>query len=157
MQVKNLSGFISSIEDKINKLEQKAVLEVTKIATELTIDMMSNTPVWSGETVRNYAWGTSMPSGGPEKEIGSQDPGATNSMSLGSEPRRPANEAAALSEIKSIKLTTLQPLYGTNKVSGDKWDLVDNGAAPTRSTSRSPGGVSRRAVQKIRQGNENIK
>lgn len=157
MHFKNIDGFIGEIEKKIEKLEEKAAVEVTSIAVELTVALMENTPVWSGETVRNYAWGTTMPGTGAVKEIGSSDPGPTNSMSLGSEPRRPANEAAALSEVKSIKMTTLQPLYGTNRIAADKWDLIDNGAAPTTATSRTPGGISRRATQKVRQGNENVK
>lgn len=55
----------------------------------------SLTPVYTGETVRNYIWTMNVPFSGVHEAIDSGPTGATNSMPLGVEPRRAANEAAA--------------------------------------------------------------
>lgn len=157
MQIKNTDGFLSGIQKAIDNTEKKAIQEIKSVALRVTQKMMDQTPVWSGSTVRNYHWSTSRAGGSEKAPIGSGDPGPTGSMPLGAEPRRDANQQAALGEIGSLKLTSLVNLYGTNNISSDKWDLIDNGKAPSADRARNAAGVSKRAVQHERVTNENVK
>lgn len=138
----------------VKALEKEAVVITQKGAREAMRSMMSATPVWSGETVRNYVWAKGKrPSGGTKEPIGTGDPGPTNSMSLGAEPRRGANEGAAKQEMEAaISGDKLVSLFATNTIAASKWDLVDNGSIPggPGQRRRGPGGVSKLAEQTLR-------
>lgn len=62
----------------------------------------SLTPVHTGQTVRNYIWTAGEPFYGVFDAIDTGDPGRTNSMPLGPEPRRAANEAAAAESLHGL-------------------------------------------------------
>jgi hypothetical protein len=67
------------------------------------------------------------------------------------EPRRPANQAAAMAEVMAaLQPEKLVTYYITNTVNAAKWDLVENGSAPTPERARFPGLVSLLAEQAIR-------
>jgi hypothetical protein len=158
----NVTGSLPSSQEVMAELKQQALERMKNAARTAMGEFMALTPVWSGKTVRNYAWGIGeAPSGGMKEPIGGDgyvpgagwaaqrkgDPGPTNSMALGDEPRRAANEEAALADMEDVLsgYTELRPLVLTNF--SDVWDLVDNGSAPTPERSRSPGGVSILAEQ----------
>lgn len=65
----------------------------------------SRTPVHEGTTVRNYIWTTGTPFGGLYNAIDTGPTGSTNRMTLGSEPRRKANEAAAEESLSALDFT----------------------------------------------------
>lgn len=139
------------IQKEIESLKQQGVEATKEAARQLTKEMMDRTPVWSGKTVRNYAWGfNGAPSGGQQDELGSGPKGPTGSLGLGDEPRRAENEAAALAEMEGVLggVTELGTLCVDNF--SDIWDLVDNGSAPTADRSRNPGGVSILAEQAVK-------
>jgi len=132
--------------------EQQAVEETKRAARVVTESLFEHTPVWSGETIRNFTWGIGTPpAGGAKPVIGSGDPGPTNSMPMGSEPRRPANEAAVMSELNAaLSFNKLADLFVTNTVAATKWNLVDSGVAPAPGQARNPGGVEVPALQSAR-------
>jgi hypothetical protein len=161
-----LEGTLSELQAELERIKKEAI-DATKDAVRiLTRELMDRTPVWSGKTVRNYAWGLDRaPGGGQIEPIGGpgyvparaggnrksqreQNPGPTNSMPLpDGEPRRAANEQAALAEMENVLagMTELRSPVVTNF--SDIWDLVDNGSAPTPQRARNPGGVSILAEQ----------
>lgn len=152
MQITGIDAVMRELHAEIDAFEKRAVAEVKRAARLLMTNLFENTPVWSGETVRNYAWGVGrLPFGGTRSAIGSGNPGPTNAMVMGSEPRRGPNEAAALQDMDSVlTLTKLSDLFVTNLISGAKWDLIDNGAAPSPGKARNPGGVSILSLQSTR-------
>jgi hypothetical protein len=143
-----VADMMKAVQAEITALEKQAVEEARSAAVIVQEAFFSFTPVWEGETVRNYAWGVgTAPSSAHKDAIGVGDPGPTGSFPLGSEPRRGPNEAAVLAELKAqLNFTKLVDLTLTNN--SDIWDLVDNGSAPTTERARNPGGVSKNAVSK---------
>jgi hypothetical protein len=154
-----IDATMQALRSDIAAFEKQAIAEVKKAAHLLMANLFENTPVWSGETVRNYVWGVNGPAGGSTRgAVGSGAPGATNAMIMGSEPRRPANENAAMAELNSkLALTKLADLYVTNLIDRAKWDLIDNGSAPSPGKARNPGGVSILAEQSTRNALEHWK
>lgn len=135
----------------LKELEKQAIKEVQSATVVVVKECMKNTPVWEGEVVRNFNAGVGGAAGGGAKApIGGGDPGPTNSMPLGSEPRRPANEAAALGEIRGAVagMRALQDVFIGN-ASGN-FNRADSGAAPTPQTARNPGGIVRPALSSAR-------
>jgi hypothetical protein len=142
-----------ALKAEVKRLEREAVEETRHAAEVVTEAFFDRTPVWMGTTIRNYVWGrNTMPAGGEKAALGSGSPGPTNSMTLGSEPRRGANEAAVIAQMNATigPIRRLSNLYFTNLVSPGKWDLVDSGSAPTPDRARNPGGVSPVAIQTAR-------
>jgi hypothetical protein len=150
MQFSGIGQAMDALVNEARRVEQQGIAECKLAARTLMLNLFENTPVWSGETVRNYAWGAGgLPGGGARAAVGAGAPGPTNSMVMGSEPRRGANEAAALSEMNSVLgLDKLADLFVTNF--SPHWDLVDSGAAPSPGKARNPGGVSILAEQSTR-------
>lgn len=159
MRFVGIEATMQALRAEIEVFEKQAIAEVKKAAHLLMANLFENTPVWSGETVRNYAWGVNSPaSGGTRGAVGSGDPGPTNAMVMGTEPRRGANENAALGEMNSVlTLTKLADLFVTNLVDAAKFDLIDNGSAPSPGRARNPGGVSILAEQSTRNALEHWK
>jgi hypothetical protein len=138
----------------LDAFEEQLIEEMKNAARVVTHEMMSRTPVWSGKTVRNYAWGIGSASGGYTSPAGGDDgprhPSGRGSLTLaglGEEPNRAANEGACLDEMEGVLsgMTELETLVVTNH--SPIWDLVDNGSAPTPERARNPGGVSVLAEQ----------
>lgn len=151
------------LQDEVDALEAKAVAELKRGVNVCLETMMSVTPVWTGETVANYHVSLGRTAtGGFRDAVGSEDPGHTNKMPLGVEPRRPANEAAARAEMTATIGAIgehLKDVVISNSVEDSKWDMIDNGAAPggppgyplgPNQVERSPGGVSRVAIQTVK-------
>ena len=152
MELTGISATMAALRKEVAAFERECVEETKRIARTLLDELMAITPVWEGETVRNYAAGVGRkPSGGTKSPAGGVAPGVTSAMALGSEPRRGPNEAAARADLASVlTFTKLASIVFTNHVDNAKWDLIENGSAPTGATSRSPGGVSMRATQATR-------
>lgn len=165
MRVKftGVSAFFKEAKREIKILKEKAKLEARVAALIVIQELMARTPVWSGETVRNYQVGVGSMPAGSLPPLGTVVPGATNKMPLGPEPRRGENQADALARATAAvaAFTDLsKSLFVTNTVRSDKWDLVDNGDAPARTdklSPRYPGVVSVLALQSARAKLENFK
>lgn len=159
MKFAGIAETMRSIEDAIEAFEKEAAEEVKSTARLLMRNLFETTPVWSGETVRNYVWGINRRAdSGKRGAIGSGEPGPTNTMAMGSEPRRPANERAAMEELNGqLSFTKLVDMFVTNNIDPAKWDLIDNGSAPSAGKARNPGGVSILAEQSTRNASEHWK
>lgn len=149
-----VSAEMKRLRDAVKAFEKEAVQEVKLAAITVIQALQSKTPVWSGETVRNYAVGIgTRPLGASKSPLGTGDPGDTNNMPLGPEPRRSENEAAAIADATQAltRMRRLQSVVVGNLVSEEKWNLVDSGSAPTPERARYPGGVGIAGEQKARQ------
>lgn len=142
---------MAEIRKEVKALELKAVQEVKSAGNEAIRALFSRTPVWEGEIVRNYVVGLDKPVGGAVKQpINNGPPGPTSTMSLGEEPRRGVNEAAAYAEIagKIYGMKSLRSLFFTNN--SPMFDQADAGAAPEPGAARNPGGIVMLAEQIVR-------
>ena len=152
--IRGVATQMKTLRAGLKEFERQAMAEVAASASTALETALRVTPVWEGETVRNYRWGKdgAVPMG-RIAPVGGMPPGPTNDMPLGAEPRRPANEAAARGDMAAIlKVKKLTTFTLTNTVSASKWDLIDNGSAPggPGQRQRGPGGVSKLAEQAVR-------
>lgn len=148
-----VDGAMRELRGELKKLEKEAVAETQRAGKVVTEAMFSRTPVWEGTSVRNFKAGIGAPAGGGETPpIEAGPPGPTNIMSIGEEPRRGPNEAAARAEINGVLagLKKLANVYFTNTAA--HFDLVDAGRAPGAPNQRirNPGGVMMLAQQLAR-------
>jgi len=138
----NAQSFIASNKffEKIPRIVlTKTLRAVTKVVHR---SLLAKTPVYTGETVRNYILTMDSPHGGVVfPPIGIQDTGPTNSMSLGTEPRRAANEAASLATQGNLNLSDpFKKIFISNAspaVAGLEMGLLP----PPPLRSRSPQGM----------------
>lgn len=148
-----IDAAIAELKRGVGDLEQQAIAETRRAARIILESLFEHTPVWSGETVRNFRFSVgSPPSRGTSAAIGSGEPGPTNHLPLGAEPRRPANEAAARADLEAALsgMTKLADVFGTNTVGATKWNLLDSGVAPAPGKARNPAGIELPAMQGAR-------
>lgn len=122
------------------RIEAKLTTKLHAVLHAIDDGVHKRTPVWSGRAVRNMIWTKNIPNGTEFAPIGSGDPGPTNSMPLGSEPRRPANETAARATLKAIGLKRPFGIYYLTNVARHIGDL-EHGKLPSPERSRSPAGM----------------
>lgn len=154
------SRFEASFSGSLRKILQRYEVQahrayqraVDHFVVNLNKTLIDNTPVWEGTTLRNWRWavGHADLSAPHDPAGGSIPPGHTNSMALGSEPRRGANEMAELTDFASF-LSQLHARHGepiniylTN--TADSAVPMEYGSVPTKSQSRRPRGVLLLAV-----------
>ncbi len=110
------------------------------LCDEIDDTIKGHTPVWSGKAVRNYQWSVGAPASGVLEPVDSGPPGPTNSMPLGAEPRRAANEAAARQSLEAIDFgNPFQTFILTNN--DPDIEGLEYGLLPTPDKSRSPNGM----------------
>ncbi|AXQ69738.1 hypothetical protein HOU03_gp529 [Caulobacter phage CcrSC] len=118
---------------------------VDRFAVALNENLLGNTPVWEGTTIRNWNWsiGVADRSGYTPAE-GDLPPGPTNKMPLGAEPRRPANEASEIGDFENFRRqlaaqTKPVNIYVTNTAPNAV--SLEYGMLPTPATSRRKKGM----------------
>lgn len=152
--IKGADAEIDRLLKELKKIETEAALKVGEMAVFILRNMISNTPVWSGETVRNYVISVGAKSSARVSPIGSPPYGDTNSMPLGPEPMRAANAQAAIGFAEGTAKTYVslsKPIFVHNTIDAGKADLIDNGDAPDDKRGRNKvGGVSKRAEMMAR-------
>lgn len=100
----------------IEELERRFAANVENLVEEVDTFIKSVTPVNTGQAVRNYIWTRGAPNTVVFDAIDNGDPGPTNSMPLGQEPRRGVNEAAAAESLIGLGIGTnpFGTIYLTN-------------------------------------------
>ena len=123
-----------------------------RMLTALNERILANTPVWEGDTILNWRWSTRRPDTAHEAPRGQGiDPGPTNTMQLGEEPRRKINEERPRRSLAAaLKAREPIDIYLTN--TSDSAVGLEYGMLPTPSQSRSPKGIVRLAVAEMRAG-----
>lgn len=89
-------------EREIAALEARMASNIRTLLQDADDQLKALTPVWSGQAVRNYIWTVDQPNHVTYEPIDNGDPGPTNSMPLGVEPRRGVNEAAASESLARV-------------------------------------------------------
>jgi hypothetical protein len=152
MALIGIGATLGALKKELKKVEGEGISEVKSAVATVLAKMMARTPVWTGETVRNFTAG--LGSKDSSFSAGSQEPpeGSTPSK-MGNEVNRAANVRAAMGAAKSTTdgLKDLKKnVHITNTIASSKWDLIDSGSAPTKERARNPGGVSSIAIQGAR-------
>ena len=88
----------------IEALEKNMAANIDTIIHTIDVSLKELTPVHSGESVRNYIWTRGAPNTTLFEAIDNGPTGRTNTMSLGSEPRRSANESAAAETLAGLNV-----------------------------------------------------
>lgn len=111
-------------------------------------NITERTPVWSGQSLRNWVWSMDQASTTTLEAIDNGPPGPTNSMPLGSEPRRPPNQAS--SDATFMALSYNNP-FRNYILTNNAPDIIklEYGQLPTAASSRSPAGMVRITVQEL--------
>lgn len=115
--------------------------------------ILAATPVWEGDTILNWRWSTRSPDTRHENPRGSGDPGPTNTMPLGAEPRRKINEERPRRSLAgALKAKKPIDIYLTN--TSDSAVALEYGQFPTPKSSRvdSARGIVRLAVAEVQAG-----
>lgn len=126
----------------IEALERKFTQNLDQLVRDIDDHIKALTPVNTGQAVRNYIWSIGSPNSIVYDAIDNGPPGPTNSMSLGSEPRRGPNEEAAARSLTTLNLqqNPFAQIYLTNlspDIEGLELGLLPG--PPLR--SRSPSGM----------------
>ena len=147
----NSGGFLKALNRFEASIEQKYKRALVRFAVHVNERLLARTPVWEGTTLRNWQWSLRSPKKSVKKpEGGGIPPGPTNTMALGAEPRRAANEDAQRADFQMFLSELLaQPkvpnIYLTNPAPNAMG--VEYGMLPSAERSRTPaGGVVRLAV-----------
>lgn len=90
------------VRNSMARFEAHLSVRLMDICGEVDEYIKSLTPVHSGQSVRNYIWSTGTGFGGVIDAIDTGPTGQTNSMPLGTEPRRNANESAAYETLRGL-------------------------------------------------------
>jgi hypothetical protein len=138
--IQNKAAARAAAMKSIANLEAKFAANVEKLVHEIDDHIKALTPVYSGQSVRNYIWSVGEPSTIVHEAINNGPTGFTSRMALGTEPRRADNEAAAAESISTLDFRNpFGVIYLTNNspvISG-----LELGIFPVASQSRSPNGM----------------
>lgn len=138
--VKNMPSFFAELDAAVDKVMEKHLYRITHAIDELHVAIEERTPVWSGSAVANFQWSNGSPNYTFIEPIDNGDPGPTNTMALGTEPRRPPNAQLSLDSLMSLDIGDGTGIYYLNNNDPDIEDL-EMGALPTPALSRSPAGM----------------
>jgi hypothetical protein len=139
--------FFEQVEDRVTRRENSILIA-------LNDRILANTPVWEGDTILNWRWSTVAPQMEHEEPRGQNiDPGHTNEMPLGMEPRRAINEERPRrSLIGALKAKKPVDIFLTN--TSDSAAALEYGLLPTPERSRVDGnkGIVRLAIAEVEAG-----
>jgi hypothetical protein len=123
------------------RFEASLSVKIMVLCGEIDFYIKSLTPVHTGQSVRNYIWTTDVAFHGVLEAIDNGPTGKTNSMSLGSEPRRHINEETAAASLAALNFSNpFQTFILTNnapQIGGLELGLLPG--PPLK--SRSPAGM----------------
>lgn len=139
--IPNIDDVLKAVMQDITDLEDRMRKNIGRIVLEVDASLKARTPVNTGSAVRNYIWTKDVPFAGVMEAIDNGDPGPTNSMPLGQEPRRDINETAAFESLLALDFTNpFQKFICTNNdpdIQGLELGLLP----PAPLKSRSPNGM----------------
>jgi len=137
----NLGAFSAGLDRAVDKIEKKFRARVIGSVNFTHSMILSRTPVHTGKSIRNYIWTVDKQYTGPQVgAAGTMPPGPTNSMSLGSEPRRPANEGRPTRSKLALDFKNPYRNFILTNVADTIKDL-EYGLLPSPDRSRSPAGM----------------
>lgn len=113
---------------------------------------LSDTPVYTGRTLANFRWSVGEPIEKRRAAVARPLlPGKTSNLSIGSEPRREANQALIDSEfnvvLKSVQKDPFQKIFLTNNL--PNYSDIEYGSYSKKART-PPAGITRRGEAKLR-------
>jgi len=139
--IPNLDEVFAQIAKDIEALEARMAKNIQALVLDADKHLKALTPVYTGSAVRNYIWTVGEPNAVTYDAIEDGPTGRTNSMALGQEPRRAANETAAMASLLAIDFSNpFQTFYCTN-LSPDIEGLELGLLPGPPLSSRSPNGM----------------
>ncbi|MEQ8308005.1 MAG: hypothetical protein RIA09_15720 [Hoeflea sp.] len=149
IELGGVDKFLKGLEESLKLPEELIRMKLNYALPFVHEEVTSKTPVWSGKSLRNWVWSMDAPnSSAPKEALGSMPPGPTNSMPLGSEPRRPVNQAAADASFAAISTRDpFRQFWLSNN--SENIEGLEYGQLPTPGRSRSPKGMVRVTVQSL--------
>lgn len=128
---------LKSIAPRFNKKISEKIVATSHFVHKSLID---KTPVWEGQTVRNYIMTIGTGFSGRLEASGSGATGHTSKMALGNEPRRSENSTAALESGNILnEKNSFSRIFITNN--SENVAGLERGELPDSSRSRSPRGM----------------
>jgi hypothetical protein len=165
-----IRGGITGINMEYKRLKKNVETEaigplntaIRRAAMAAIKSFMKNSPVWSGETVRNYKVAIGSTPRGLSAPVQGRVfwPQGPFPEDLQNEQRREANEAAALADARAAlkptfkRKTLVRNVQVGSTLPASKAALIEAGAAPSPDRSRYPGGLSAKARQAARAASE---
>lgn len=140
--VQNIAGFRKKLRRGLKSFTKEYEAELEKGIRAIHHGVTMRTPVNTGQTLANYQWSVGSPAGGIVGHDTSGETGRTNTMRLGEEPRRAANQAIANRSLESLPFGKLsgKKIFLTNNA--PQWSGLENGMLPDAPyVQRSPQGM----------------
>jgi hypothetical protein len=144
----NASDIMAQLQKVMGYVIDEAAEYERQIVIQLNARILALTPVWEGDSIANYHWSVNSPLMDHREPEGTGYPGPTNSMPLGAEPRRAANEAFVREDLQKVLAATLPAdIYLTNTAP----DIInlEYGQNPSPQTTRAPHGMIRLAIAEV--------
>jgi hypothetical protein len=146
----NANSFASQFAKIAAYAREEAGEYERQFVIELNKRILALTPVWEGDSIANYVWSVGSPLLTHISPIGGVAPGPTNTMALGTEPRRAENEAMVRERLASVLAAQLPAnIYMTNSAP----EIVNleyrQNPTPDRTRVRSGGMVRLAIIQTI--------
>lgn len=167
LTITGMSQLKGSFEKYIDNITKKLVDLRKQVAEELTEAILSNTPVWSGRSVRSLKWSNDgsvaqmevHPDRGDTTTDGEyhyhQEYGLTGKMPLGQEPQRASAEAVAYASLNGADYGLDKSLFVTmNSTASAK---IEDASAPTKEAARNQAVVSTLAIAQVKSKFGNLK
>jgi hypothetical protein len=146
--VSNAVGFINGLDRSIARFEKKWTARNKVLVDTAMRKLIARTPVYTGQTIRNYVASNGSPASGGVK-AGEAPVERTNRLSIGTEKLRGGAEAQALATLASVDFSDpYDTFFIVNKspaVAG-----LEVGALPAEPfTPRSPAGMFGITLQEL--------
>lgn len=138
--VKNKAEFMKCLQEANVNVKKCFARRVKNVIWDLHFEVLRNTPVWSGNVVGNYIWSVGVPNFDWEPAVDSGDPGHTNLMELGEEPRRAANEERSYFTLEELVYDNPYQTFFLNNNDPDFRELEDGQIPPDPLRQRTPPG-----------------
>lgn len=150
MFTSNADKFNAAILKATAGWNDKIADRIVAIARFSHKSLIDKTPVYEGKAVRNYIMTIGEPYTGVYDPIEDGPTGHTSTMSLGSEPRRPSNEEAALESGSVLsRETAFSKIFITNNA--EDIEGLERGELPGTTPSRSPNGMFAITLEEVLQ------
>ncbi len=142
------SAFLAGLRKNLKLPETIIRARVKELVYHAHYNITERTPVWSGQSVRNWVWTIDQPATATLDAIDNGPPGQTSKMPLGSEPRRGPNQASSDATFEALSYNNPFRSYWLANNAPEIIKL-EFGQLPTPSASRNPAGMVRVTVQEL--------
>jgi hypothetical protein len=144
----NALQFKNSLRGVTPRFEKKIADRIVATAHFVHKSLIDKTPVWEGQTVRNYIMTIGTGFSGRLEASGNGATGKTSKLALGNEPRRAENANAALESGNVLNSkNAFNKIFITNN--SENVAGLERGELPDSARSRSPNGMFALTLEEV--------